>query len=167
MIRTLAELDAVADECRRMVTKRALVSAGAAVIPIPGADLVADVGILTNLLPAISEKFGLREDQVEKMEPSQAAQVLVIASSMGNNVIGRAITKRVVIAILRRMGVRIAAGSVSRFVPFIGSAVAGTISFGAMKLAGNAHIDDCHATVKRLLAGRPALPGGTPSIRPA
>lgn len=151
MIRTLAELDAIAEECRRMVTKRALVSAGAAVVPIPGADLVADVGLLSNLLPAISAKFGVREDQVQKMEPSSAAQVLVIASSMGNNVIGRAITKRVVIALLRRMGVRVATASVARYVPFIGSAVAGTISFGAMKLAGNAHIDDCYATVKRLI----------------
>jgi len=165
MIRTLAELDAVADDCRQMVTKRALVSAGAAVIPIPGADLVADVGILSNLLPAISARFGLREDQVEKMEPSQAAQVLVIASSMGNNVIGRAITKRVVISILRRMGVRTATGSMARFVPFIGSAVAGTISFGAMKLAGNAHIDDCHATVKRLLAEAPDPSAGR--VQPA
>lgn len=158
MIRTQAELDAVADECRRMVTKRALVSAGAAVVPIPGADLVADVGILSNLLPAISAKFGLREDQVEKMEPARAAQVLVIASSMGNNVIGRAITKRIVIALLRRMGVRVATASVARYVPFIGQAVAGTISFGAMKLAGNAHIDDCVATMKRLIEDEPAVP---------
>jgi len=151
MITTLAELDRVRDEARGMVTKRALTSAGAAVVPIPGLDLVADVGILTNLLPAISERFGLREDQVEKMESSRAQQVLVLASSMGNNVIGRAVTKRVVIAILRRMGARIATGSVARFVPFIGSAVAATISFGAMKMAGNAHIDDCYATAKALL----------------
>jgi hypothetical protein len=41
-------------------------------------------------------------------------------------------------------------------VPFIGSAVAATISFGAMKLAGNAHIDDCYATAKTLLAANAA-----------
>ena len=151
MITTVAELDRVRDECRAMVTKRSLSSAGAAVVPIPGIDLVADVGILTELLPAISARFGLREDQVQKMEASRAQQVLVLASSLGNNVIGRAVTKRVVIAILRRMGVRAASASVARFVPFIGSAVAATISFGAMKLAGNAHIDDCYATAKALL----------------
>lgn len=133
-----------------MVTKRALTSAGAAVIPIPGADLVADIGILTNLLPAISERFGLKEEQIRKMDPSRAQQVLVIASSLGNNVIGRAVTKRMVVALLRRMGVRVATGSVAKYVPFIGSAVAATISFGAMKLAGNAHIDDCYATAKAL-----------------
>jgi uncharacterized protein (DUF697 family) len=135
-----------------MVTKRALASAGVAVVPIPGADLVADIGILTNLLPAISERFGLREEQIRKMDPSRAQQVLVIASSLGNNVIGRAVTKRMVVALLRRMGVRVATGSVAKYVPFIGSAVAATISFGAMKLAGNAHIDDCYATAEALRA---------------
>jgi len=135
-----------------MVTKRALASASVAVVPIPGADLVADIGILTNLLPAISERFGLREEQIRKMDPSRAQQVLVIASSLGNNVIGRAVTKRMVVALLRRMGVRVATGSVAKYVPFIGSAVAATISFGAMKLAGNAHIDDCYATAEALRA---------------
>jgi len=146
------DLDLVREECRRVVTKRALASAGVAVVPIPGADLVADIGILTNLLPAISERFGLREEQIRKMDPSRAQQVLVIASSLGNNVIGRAVTKRMVVALLRRMGVRVATGSVAKYVPFIGSAVAATISFGAMKLAGNAHIDDCYATAKALRA---------------
>ena len=145
------ELDTIRDECRRMVTKRSLTSAGAAVIPVPGLDLVADVGILTKLLPAVSERFGLREDQVCKMDASRAQQVLVLASSIGNNVIGRAVTKRVVIAILRRMGVRVATASLARYVPFVGSAIAATISFGAMKLAGNAHIDECYATAAALL----------------
>ena len=59
-------------------------------------------------------------------------------------------TKRVVIALLRRMGLRVATASVARYVPLLGSAVAATISFGAMKLAGNAHIEDCYTTAKAL-----------------
>lgn len=151
MIRTLAELDAIRDECRKMVTQRSLVSAGAAVVPVPGADLVADVGLLTKMLPAISERFGLSEEQVRKMDPGRAQQVLVLASSLGNNFIGRIVTKRLVVAVLRRMGLRVATRSVARYVPLIGSAVAATVSFGAMKLAGNAHIDDCYRTARALL----------------
>lgn len=152
MTQTLADLDAIRAECRRMVTKRAAISAAAAVVPVPGADLIADVGILKVMLPQISERFGLREDQVKTMDATRAQQVLAIAASMGNTVIGRAVSKRVVVALLRRMGVRVATGSVARYVPFIGSAVAATISFGAMKLAGNAHIEDCYATA-RVVAG--------------
>jgi uncharacterized protein (DUF697 family) len=156
MIKTLAELDAIRDECRKMVTRRSLASAGAAVVPIPGADLVADIGLLTSMLPAISARFGLREDQVRTMDPGRAQQVLVYASSLGNNIIGRAVTRKMIVALLRRMGVRVATASVARYVPLIGSAVAAGISFGAMKLAGNAHIEDCYATARRLMDGAPA-----------
>ena len=47
MIDTIAELDRVRDDCKRLVTTRSMLSAGAAVVPIPGADLVADIGLLT------------------------------------------------------------------------------------------------------------------------
>lgn len=157
MIHTAADLDRVRAECRKLVTKRSLMSAGAAVVPIPGADMVADIGLLTTLLPEISRRFALDHDQVARLEPHLAQRVLVLASSMGNNVIGRMVTKRLVIAMLRRVGVRVAAASVAKYVPFLGSAVAATISFGAMKLVGNSHIEDCYRTAKALMAPPPAL----------
>ncbi len=153
----LADLDRIRDECRALVTKRALVSAGTAVVPIPGVDLIADVGILTKLLPEISAKFGLDHDQVEKMDPRRAEQVLVVATSLGNTAIGRAVTKRVVAAILRRVGVRLVGKQAAKFVPFLGQAVAASISFGAMKLAGDRHIDDCYETARRTLPPQPGI----------
>ena len=150
MINTIAELDRIRDDSKKLVTTRAMVSAGAAVVPIPGADIVADIGLLTKLLPEISKRFGLDHEQVQKLDPQLAQQALVMASSLGNTMIGRMVTKRIVVALLRRMGARIAVGSMAKFIPFAGSAVAATISFGAMKLAGNAHIEDCYATAKTL-----------------
>ncbi len=43
VIQTLEELEQVRRECRKMVTRRAGLSAGAAVIPIPGLDIGTDV----------------------------------------------------------------------------------------------------------------------------
>ena len=158
MITSTAELDRIRDECRRMVTKRSVMSAGAAVVPVPGVDIVADIGLLTTLLPEISKRFELDHDQVQKLEPLMAQQVLVMASSMGNTIIGRMVTRRLVTALLKRIGVRVATASVAKYVPFIGSAVAATISFGAMKLVGNAHIEDCYKTAQALIARAATLP---------
>ncbi len=152
MINDMATLDKVRDDCRKMVTRRALLSAGAAVVPIPGADLVADVGLLTNLLPAISKRFGLDHARVEKLDPNRAQQILVIASSLGNGMIGRLVTKELVIKLLRRVGMRVAAASAAKYVPLVGSALAGGLSFGAMKLVGNSHIDDCYKTARAMIA---------------
>ncbi len=157
MIRTIAELDRVRSDCRTMVKNRALVSAGAAVVPIPGADLIADIGLLARLLPDISRRFELHHEQIEKMEPRLAARVLVLASSMGNTLIGRTVGKRVVKTLLRRVGKRLAAASVAKYVPFAGSAVAAGISFGAMKLVGDGHIDDCYRTALALIEEERAL----------
>ena len=151
MIDDLAELDRVRAECRKLVTNRSLVSAGAAVVPIPGAELFADVGLLTTLLPDISRRFGLDHEQVEKLEPHVAQRVFVVASSMGNTLIGRAVTKRVAAMLLRRVIRRIAIASVAKYVPFAGSAVAAGISFGAMKLVGDSHVEDCYRTAKALI----------------
>ena len=151
MIESLARLDEIRSECRSMVTKRSLMSAGAAVVPIPGADVVADIGLLTNLLPKISGKFELDHDRVEKLDPNAMQQVFVIAASLGNNVIGRMVTRQMVVRLLRRFGVRLATASAAKYVPILGSAVAATISFGAMKLAGNAHIEDCYKTARALI----------------
>ena len=141
-----------------MVTSRALASAGVVVVPIPLADIAADVGILATMLPAISARFGLDHDSVEKLDPHIAQRVLVLASGMGNNLIGRTITKKLVAGMIRRMGARIATASVARYVPLLGSAVAATISFGAMKLAGDAHVEDCYRTAAALIRERRGQP---------
>lgn len=150
-ITTLAELDQIRDEARKLVTKRALVSAGASAVPVPGADLIVDANILTKLLPDINSRFGLSQTQVKALEPDRAKQILLIAANLGNGVIGRSITRRVVTMLIRRVGVRYASKSLLRFVPFAGQIAAAGISFGAMKLVGNAHIDDCYETVRRTL----------------
>ena len=151
MISSVAELDRVRAECRKLVTKRSLIAAGAAIVPIPGADIVADISLLTTMLPEISKRFELDHEQVNKLEPHVAQKVFVIASSMGNNLIGRTVTKRLVTALLRRVGKRVATASVAKYVPFLGSGIAAAVSFGAMKMAGKSHIDDCYRTAKALL----------------
>ncbi len=151
MISSVAELDRVRAECRKLVTKRSLIAAGAAIVPIPGADIVADISLLTTMLPEISKRFELDHEQVAKLEPHVAQKVFVMASSMGNNLIGRTVTKRLVTALLRRVGKRVATASVAKYVPFLGSGIAAAVSFGAMKMVGKSHIDDCYRTAKALL----------------
>ena len=104
-----------------------------------------------DLLPKISAKFELDHDAVEKLDPNLVQQVFVVAASLGNNVIGRMVARQMVVRLLRRFGIRLATASAAKYVPIMGSAVAATISFGAMKLAGNAHIEDCYKTARALI----------------
>lgn len=162
--RTLEELDALRDECRAMVTRRAGLSAGAAVLPIPGLDLGADIALLAELIPAINRKFGLDAAQVQGLDPQVQRIVLVAATSLGNNLIGQWVTRQLIVQTLQRLGIRVAGKTAAKFVPVLGQALAASVSFGAMKMLGNAHVEDCYRVAKQALLVRHAPQDGTPVI---
>ncbi|WP_198409289.1 hypothetical protein [Caballeronia insecticola] len=147
--RSREEIEALRNECKSMVTKRAGLSAGAAVVPVPGVDVGADVALLMAMLPAINQKFGLGEADLSS-DPKLKQYVLVAATSRGSDLIGRAITKQIVKQLLKRLGISVASKSVAKFVPIIGQAVSAGLSFGVMKYVGNKHVDDCYNVAMKI-----------------
>jgi len=154
--RTIEEINALRDECKSMVTTRASLSAGAAIVPVPGLDIGADVTLLIEMIPAINRKFGLTPEQIDHIDPQIKKLILVAATSIGSELIGRMVTKQVVMQILKKVGIRVASKSIAKYIPFVGQALAATISFGAMKLVGNSHVDDCYEVVKKVLVEQEA-----------
>ena len=154
MIQTKEELDAIKKSCRAMVTKSAGLSAGTAIIPVPGLDVGSDVAILMRIIPKINSKFGLTPEQIDSLDTESKLFVMTAISNTGSKMAGRYITQNLIISLLSKMGVRVAAKSASKFVPLIGSAVAGGISFTAMKYMGNSHIDDCYHIALAALENR-------------
>ncbi|CRL45312.1 hypothetical protein SGGMMB4_02938 [Sodalis glossinidius str. 'morsitans'] len=57
--------------------------------------------------------------------------------------------------------------SVSRYVPLLGQALAAGLSFSAMKLLGNSHIDDCYRVVSEVLRQTTAPETDAPRQPPA
>ena len=151
---THPELDRIREQCRALVTRRATLSAGVAVIPLPGLDVGTDVAILIKLLPRINEQFGLTHEQIEGLDVETKRVVLMFVSSVGSSLIGRLITKELVIKVLMKLGVRVTTKGIVKFVPMLGQALSASISFGAMKLIGNRHIDDCYEVARRTLVER-------------
>lgn len=158
MIETREELDAIKASCYAMVTKSAGISAGAAVVPIPGMDIGSDVAILMRLIPNINAQFGLTPEQIESLDTETKLFVMTTISNTGSKLAGKYITQKLIVTLLQKMGVKVAAKGVSKFVPFIGSAVAGGISFTAMKYMGNSHIDDCYKIALATLENKPREP---------
>lgn len=154
VIQTLEELEQVRRECRKMVTRRAGLSAGAAIIPIPGLDIGTDVSLLMTLLPAINEKFGLTPRQIDALHPNRKKYTMIAITGIGigSRVIGSTITRKIVSLLLKRVGFKITAKTALRYVPIVGQAAAAGLSFSAMKVLGNAHIEDCYRVIKEVLA---------------
>lgn len=149
--KSIAELDRIKAECISIVNKRASASGLAAAVPIPGVDVAADVGIMMELLSTINKKFGLSQDQIDGLDPETKKMLLIIVTSIGSDIIGKLITKQLVAQLLKKVGARVAVKSVAKFIPIVGQLAAAGISFGAMKMLGHSHIDECYQVCKRLI----------------
>jgi hypothetical protein len=88
--RNLSELEKIREECQWMVTKRAVVSGVANLVPVPGADIAVDVGLLMELLPAINRKFGLDPEQIDGLDPQVQMMIYNLIVRLGTQMAGQA-----------------------------------------------------------------------------
>lgn len=145
------DLDSIRTQCRHLVSRRSLISAGAAVVPIPGMDMGTDVAILMQLLPQINQKFGLTPELLNELSPESDKMLLVSSAGMAMGLIGKALTPDRVLKILINMGAkRIATKSMAKFVPVIGSGISAGVSYYLLRKVGYAHIEECYQLARRL-----------------
>lgn len=144
------DLDHIRSECLSMVKKRAAVSAAAAAVPLPGIDVATDVSLLIELIPAITARFGLSNEHIERLPPEQQALIYGMVKKLGNMMIGRVLTQELLLMLLRKVGVRVGLKQVARWVPLLGQAAAAGLSYSAMVYLGHAHVEHCYQIARRL-----------------
>ena len=142
--KSLTELEKIRASCKAMVRRRAATSGGMALIPIPGVDLAGDVGLLLQLIPAINEKFGLTPEQIDELDPRHKVLIYAMLKKVGSDLAGRAITRQLAVAALKKVSMRLATKQVLKYIPFAGQAAAVALSVTAMMYLGNSHIDACY-----------------------
>ncbi len=145
-----AQIEAVAKECRRMVSRRALLAAGVAVVPIPGIDWATNVGVLLKVLPDINRKFGLSAEQVERLAPDRRLVVFKAITAGGSLLVGRIVTRELVMAVLRMVGVRLSAQQAVKYVPIAGQGLSAVLTYGALRYVCEQHIKQCMAICEQL-----------------
>lgn len=138
-----AEIDRVAHYCRKLVTKKALVAAGVATVPVPGLDWLTDVGMLASLFNDINHAFGLTPDQVERLSPHQRVYAYKAISAAGGYMVGKLVTRELVLKVLKVVGVRLTTQQLAKYVPIAGQAVSAALTFSALKVVCEQHIRQC------------------------
>lgn len=148
---TPADIEAVARQCRRLVTKRALLAAGVAVMPVPGIDWITDVGVLLKVIPEINQKFGLTPEQIERLAPDRQVVVYKAISAGGSLLVGKLVTRELILKVLKFVGIRLTTQQAAKYVPIAGQAVSAMLTFSALKFVCEQHIKQC-IDVSRQLA---------------
>lgn len=151
-------LQALVADCRRMVSRKAMLSAGVSVVPVTGLDVAADVVLLMRLFSQINARFGLSEAQVEALAPDKRVLVYKAITAVGSTLVGSSITRQLVLRVLSGVSQRLAGRQLARFIPVAGQAASAVMAYAAMRYVCNQHIDDCARVVGmlRLEAAPPA-----------
>lgn len=147
---TPEQIAAVVRECRSLVSRRALLAAAVSVVPVPGLEWATNIGVMIKVLPEINRKFGLSAEQVERLAPDRKLVVFKAITAGGTMLVGRIVTRELVVGTLSKVGVRLTAQQAARFVPVAGQAVSAVLTFGALRYVCLQHIDQCVAICEQL-----------------
>lgn len=150
------DLQAVARRCRQRVTRKALFAAGVAMVPVPGLDWLTDVGVLVRLLPEINTEFGLSPAQIETLAPDRRIVVYKAISAAGGLLVGKVVTRELVLRVVRMVGLRLTTQQAAKYVPLAGQALSAALTFSALKFVCEQHIRQCLAVARQLQLPAPA-----------
>ena len=139
----LTPVAAAKRRAQRLLHQRALLAAGAGAVPVPGLDWAVVAALLARLLPRINAEFGLTPQQLDQLDPEKREQVQKAVAMVGSVVIGKFITKELVLKASQKLGVRMTTKQLAKYVPFAGQAVAATLGYATLRYLGEQHIQDC------------------------
>jgi hypothetical protein len=155
----LAEGDAILMDAvrrsRKLLNRRALIGAAASAVPVPGLDWAVDAALLSRLVPAINAEFGLTPQQLDELPEHKRDQVQKALALVGSVLIGKFITRDLVVRMAQHVGMRMTAKQATKYVPIAGQAVSAIMGFTALRYLGEEHIKDC---VRVAQAAQLALP---------
>lgn len=138
-----AALQAAVKRSRKLLNKRAIVAAVASTVPVPGLDWAVDAALLSRLIPEINKEFGLTPQQLDQLNPKKREQVQKAVTVVGSVLIGKLISRDLVIKAAARIGRRLTTKQLAKYVPFAGQLVAAAVGYAAIRYLGEEHMKDC------------------------
>jgi len=140
---------------RQLLNRRALIGAAASAVPIPGLDWAVDAALLSRIVPAINAEFGLTPAQLDALPAHKREQVQKALAMVGSVLVGKFITRDLVIRMAQSVGKRVTAKQAAKYVPIAGQALSALMGYTAIRYLGEEHIRDC---VRVAQAAQLALP---------
>jgi hypothetical protein len=151
---------------RKLLNRRALVGAAASTVPVPGLDWAVDAALLSRLVPAINAEFGLTPSQLDQLPDHKREQVQKAIAMVGSVLVGKFITRDLVIRMAQGVGKRLTVRQAAKYVPLAGQAVSAIMGYAAIRYLGEEHIKDCVRVAREAQLLLPAPAPEKPRLLP-
>ncbi|PHR55782.1 MAG: hypothetical protein COA47_13640 [Robiginitomaculum sp.] len=132
--------------CDSLVSRYAGLSAVNGINPIPGVDVAIDLASLGIMFKHIRATYGLTE---ERLEAYKIAGIPIVAN-LANNVVKYA-AKEGLLLLLKQFATRQTIKSVSKYIPFVGQAIAASIGYAITSNVGASYAKDSYELASEVL----------------
>lgn len=144
------DLEQIREQCLELVKKRAYISAGVAVVPVPFFDVLIDVGILSQLIPVINARFGLAPDQVSVYDPATRQVHWNELRKRGVEFSGFVIARTAAKKSLNNLVAKMLTKQVTKFIPLGGQMIAASLGYIVMKKIAETHVEESYQLAKKI-----------------
>lgn len=132
--------------CEKYVAMAAGASALNGLNPIPGSDIAVDISVLLKLFREIRSNYGLTENFLDELKNSSIPAV----TDLANSVVKYAV-KEGILLLLKRFIAQETIKSVTKYIPFVGQAIAASIGYTITSNAGDTYLKECHDLAEQIL----------------
>ena len=98
---------------------------------------------MTKVIPQINQEFGLTQAQIARLDPQKQARIQKAIAAVGAVMVGRLVTKDLVLRAARMVGMRLTTKQAVKYVPLAGQVAAAALGYTALRYLGEQHIRDC------------------------
>lgn len=146
------DVERIRERSRALVRKRAAISAGISVIPLPGVDVVSDLSSFALMVEEINRAFGLSPEQIDRLQPRMRIAAYQAVAALGGTLVGKLVTKELVLKVLQKSGAKLAAKSAAKIVPLAGQVASAAIGYALFRQMGYQHVEACVRVVREVAA---------------
>lgn len=136
-------LEAAIVRSRKLLHKKAMTGAVTSMVPIPGVDWLVDASLMTKVIPQFNQEFGLTQAQIARLDPQKQERIQKAIAAVGAVMVGRLVTKELVLRAARMVGMRLTTKQAVKYVPLAGQMAAAALGYTALRYLGEQHIRDC------------------------
>jgi predicted GTPase len=130
------------DLSTKLISRYAALSAANGLNPIPGLDISVDLGLLYKMSTDIQEIYGLKKEQIHYsstlLGDNKSKVIVAKAVQFASKYIG----KQAIMLLLKKAGMGFAKKEISKWIPFVGQAIAAGLGFKMTSSIGSEMLTD-------------------------
>lgn len=126
----------------KLISKYSALSALNAVNPIPGLDVSVDISLLYKMSIDIQNIYGLNKEQMDYQSHLLKGDNSKLLIAKALQFASRYVGKEALLLLLKKAGLSLTSKTISKWIPFVGTAIAALIGYKLTSLIGNDMLND-------------------------